>query len=163
MYQVTGQFQVDTDKLNGLEIQDPYSTANLAIFKSGQLSSNERLYFSLLSSPLLSSVSVKSNSKLLTQGQELSCAYLVVTGELLSIQNDQVQRLGPGSVLGLAEGLSGMRYNKTIVTVSPVQARVIPLHKVDSILPKLPLIMRKIIQTTANRTLTMTGQPQARA
>jgi CRP-like cAMP-binding protein len=163
MYQVTGQFQVDTDKLNGLEIQDPYSTANLAIFKSGQLSSTERLYFSLLSSPLLSSVSFKANSKLLTLGQELSCAYLVVKGELLSIQNDQVQRLGPGSVLGLAEGLSGMPYNKTIVAVSAVQARVIPLHKVDSILPKLPLIMRKIIQTTAKRTLTMTDEPRDRA
>lgn len=161
MYKLTGQFQVDTNKLSGLEIQHSSSTTNLAIFKSGKLSSNERLYFSLLSSPLLSSVSFTTNTKLLTQGQELSCAYLVVKGDLLAIQKDKVQRLGPGSVLGLAEGLSGLPSNKTIMAVSPVQARVIPLHKVDSLLPKLPLIMRKIILTTANRTLGVTDEPKA--
>jgi hypothetical protein len=153
MHKVTGEFQVDIEHLHALGIADPYSAKSLEIYKSGQLSSNERLYFSLWSSKFFHTISFNAKSKILTQGQSIADAYFVVKGEMLSIQGNQVQRLGPGSVLGLAEGLSGLHYDKTIVAMSPVQARVIPLHKVDGTIPKLPLMMRKIILTTVNRTL----------
>jgi CRP-like cAMP-binding protein len=153
MHKVTGEFQVDIAHLHALGISDPYSPESIAIYKSGKLSSNERLYFSLWSSKFFSAISFPAKSKILIQGQELSDAYFVVKGEMLAIQGAQVERLGPGSVLGLAEGLSGLHYNKTIVALTPVQARVIPLHKVDGILPQLPLFMRQIIQTTVKRTL----------
>jgi CRP-like cAMP-binding protein len=122
------------------------------------LTSNERLYFSLWSSKFFNTISFSAKSKILTQGQQLSDAYFVVKGDMLAIQGNQVERIGPGSVLGLAEGLSGLPYNKTILCMTPVQARVIPLHKVDGILPKLPPLMRQIIQTTVKRTLNLTAQ-----
>jgi CRP-like cAMP-binding protein len=61
--------------------------------------------------------------------------------------------------LGLAEGLSGLHYNKTILAVTPVQARIIPLQKVDGILPKLPPLMRQIIQTMLRRTVNLPASP----
>ena len=158
MHKVTGQFQVDIEHLHALGISDPYSTDSMAIYKSGKLTSNERLYFSLWSSKFFSTISFSAKSKILTQGQELSDAYFVVKGDMLAIQGNQVERMGPGSVLGLAEGLSGLRYNKIILCMTPVQARVIPLHKVDGILPKLPTLMRQIIQTTLKRTLNLPAQ-----
>jgi len=160
MHKVTGQFQVDIEHLHALGISDPYSTDSLAIYKSGKLTSNERLYFSLWSSKFFNTISFTAKSKILIQGQELSDAYFIVKGEMLAIQGHQVERLGPGSVLGLAEGLSGVPYNKTILTMTPVQARVIPLHKVDGIVPKLPPLMRQIIQTTVRRTLNLPVQNQ---
>jgi CRP-like cAMP-binding protein len=158
MHKVTGQFQVDIERLHALGISDPYSPESMAIYTSGKLTSNERLYLSLWSSKFFDTISFTARSKILAQGQELSDAYFVVKGDMLAIQGNQVERMGPGSVLGLAEGLSGLRYNKTILCMTPVQARVIPLHKVDGILPKLPTLMRQIIQTTVKRTLNLPAQ-----
>ena len=44
---IQSQFEVSIDKLNALGVIDPYSDASLAIYASGKLSSDERLYFAL--------------------------------------------------------------------------------------------------------------------
>ena len=139
---------------------DPASPRSLEIFTSGQLNSNERLYFSLLSSNLLSSVSLDAKKKLFTQGEEVSVAYFVVSGHLLAVQGERIERLGPGSVICLAEGLAGLPSSKTVITVNTVQARIIPLHKVDSFVPHLPPALRDTIRTNVMRTLGLTQLPK---
>lgn len=42
-----------------------------------------------------------------------------------------------------------------MITVTAVQARVIPLHRIDSIVAKLPLEVRSIMQTIIKRTLAL--------
>lgn len=160
MTQVLASFQVDIEHLHALGVNDPYSSISLEIYKSGQLSSNERLYFSLWSSKHLSSVSFEAKKKVLEAGAEISSAYFVVSGNLLAIQGDRIERLGPGSVLGLAEGLAGVRFAKTIVTVTAVQMRIIPLTRLDRIIPTLPEALREIIRTTVKRTLGVKQLPK---
>lgn len=160
MTQVLASFQVDIEHLHALGVNDPYSPISLEIYKSGQLSSNERLYFSLWSSKHLSSVSFEAKKKVLEAGAEISSAYFVVSGNLLAIQGDRIERLGPGSVLGLAEGLAGVRFAKTIVTVTAVQMRIIPLTRLDRIIPTLPEALREIIRTTVKRTLGVKQLPK---
>jgi hypothetical protein len=46
------------------------------------------------------------------------------------------------------------------VTVTPVQARIIPLHKVDHMVPNLPHAIRQIIRTTVKRTLALKALPK---
>lgn len=153
MNAVKGEFGIDIEHLHALGVMDPYSPKSLEIYKSGKLTSNERLYFSLWGSKLLSAVSFEAKKKVFEAGSDIAVAYFIVSGSLLSIEGDNIERLGPGSVIGLAEGLVGMRFNKTILSVTPVQARVIPLHKVDQIIPKLPDAFRGIFQNTIKRTL----------
>ena len=160
MTTLSASFEVDIQHLHDLGVIDPSSSRSLEIFTSGQLNSNERLYFSLWSSKLLSSVSLDAKKKLFTQGQEVSVAYFIVSGHLLAIQGDRIERLGPGSVVCLAEGLAGLPSSKTVITVNTVQARIIPLSKIDSLVPHLPQALRDTIRANVMRTLGLKQLPK---
>ena len=160
MTELSASFEVDIEHLHALGVVDPNSSKSLEIFASGKLNSNERLYFSLWGSKLLSSASFEAKKRIYQQGEEVTVAYFVVSGSLLSVKGDQIERLGPGSVLCLAEGLAGMPAPKTIITVTPVQARIIPLHKVDHVVSNLPHAIRQIIRTSVKRTLALKDLPK---
>lgn len=160
MTTLSASFEVDISHLHELGVVDPSSARSLEIFTSGQLNSNERLYFSLWGSKLLSTVSFEAKKKLFSQGEEVSVAYFIVSGHLLALQGDRIERLGPGSVICLAEGLAGLPSAKTVITVNSVQARIIPLHKVDSFVPHLPQALRDTIRTNVMRTLDIQQLPK---
>jgi CRP-like cAMP-binding protein len=160
MTTLSASFEVDIQHLHDLGVVDPSSARSLEIFTSGQLTSNERLYFSLWGSKLLSSVSFEAKKKLFSKGEEVSVAYFIVTGSLLAIDGERIERMGPGSVICLAEGLAGLPSSKTVVTVNAVQARIIPLHKVDSFVPHLPQALRDTIRTNVMRTLGLKQLPK---
>jgi len=65
-----------------------------------------------------------------------------------------------GEVICLAEGLVGLPSAKTVITVNQVQARIIPLHKVDSFIPHLPQALRDTIRTNVMRTLGVNQLPK---
>lgn len=148
-------FAVDSDRLKSFGIIDPRSSQALEVFKSGQLSSDERLYLSLWGSPLLSSITFEPKRKIIAAGEPIAQAYLIVSGTLVGTQGDDIYRFGPGAVLGLAEGVNNLPCKYSVITVSAVQARVISLHRIDSIAAKLPLEVRSILQTIIKRTLAL--------
>jgi CRP-like cAMP-binding protein len=160
MTTLSASFEVDIQHLHDLGIVDPTSARSLEIFTSGKLNSNERLYFSLWSSKLLSTVGFEAKKKLFTQGGEVSVAYFIISGHLLSIEGERIDRIGPGSVICLAEGLVGLPSAKTVITVNPVQARIIPLHKVDNFIPYLPQALRDTVRTNVMRTLGVNQLPK---
>jgi CRP-like cAMP-binding protein len=160
MTESSANFEIDIEHLHALGVIDPNSPKSLDIFASGQLSSNERLYFSLWGNKLLSTASFDAKKKIFQEGEDISVAYFIVSGHLLSLKGEHIERLGAGSVLCLAEGLAGLTAPKTVVTVTPVQARIIPLHKVDHMVPNLPNVIRQIIRTTVKRTLAMKDLPK---
>jgi hypothetical protein len=146
-------FKVDIEHLHSLGVVDPSSNKSLEIFESGQLNSNERLYFCLWGSKDLNSVAFESKKKIFQKGDKVSSAYFIVSGSLLSVEGDLIERLGPGSVIGLAEGIKDIDYPKTVITTSAVQARVLPLSKISHIIPKLPTVIQKILFNIVNRSL----------
>ena len=148
-------FAVDSERLKSFGIMDSRSAHTLETFKSGQLTSDERLYLSLWGSPLLSSMTFEPKRKIIAAGETIEQAYLIVSGTLVGTQGDDIYRFGPGAVLGLAEGVINQPSKYSVITVSAVQARVIPLHRIDSIVAKLPLEVRSIMQTIIKRTLAL--------
>jgi CRP-like cAMP-binding protein len=148
-------FAVDTERLKSFGIVDARVNQTLDIFKSGQLTADERLYLGLWGSPLLSSIAFEPKRKIIAAGEAIDQAYLIVSGTLLGTQGDDIYRFGPGSVLGLAEGVINQSSKYSVITASAVQARVIPLHRIDSIVAKLPLEVRAILLTTIQRTLAL--------
>ena len=160
MTEVAASFGIDIEHLHALGVVDPNSPKSLDIFASGQLNSNERLYFSLWGSKLLSTASFDAQKKIFQEGEDVAVAYFIVSGSLLSVKDKHIERLGPGSVLCLAEGLLGLPAPKTVITVTPVQARIIPLHKVDHVVSNLPDAIRQIIRTSVKRTLALKELPK---
>ena len=156
---VDAGFEVATEKLHTLGMVDPYCKRSLELYASGVLTSEERLYFVLLGSAKLNSAPFTANKFIATKGQPVGAAYFIVHGHLLGVDGDKLYRLGPGSVIGLAEGLAGLPYSMSVVTVGAVETRVIPVHQIASMLAKMPAGLRGIVRTVVMRTLGVDFMP----
>lgn len=116
-------FSVDIDRLKSFGVLDQRSVHAQDIFKSGKLTSDERLYLSLCGSTQLSSVTFGPKQKIISAGQTHQQAYIIVSGTLIGTQGDDIYRFGPGSVLGLAEGVINQPSKYSVITTSAVQRR----------------------------------------
>jgi CRP-like cAMP-binding protein len=155
MEEINGSFQVDIEHLHRLGVVDPNSSQSLEIYRSGKLNSNERLYFSLWGCKDLNSTMFDSKQKIIQKGDDITSAYFIVSGTALGLDGRLVERLGPGSIIGLAEGIIGISASKTIICVTPIQARILPINKIIHAIPKLPSVIQKIIMNLANRSLNL--------
>ncbi len=107
---VAASFSVNIEHLHALGVRDPYSEQSLQLYHSGKLNANERLYFSLWGSSELSTSLIRAKTRFARQGEPVSSAYFVIKGAVLGVKGEDIYRLGPGSVIGLAEGVGGLPY-----------------------------------------------------
>ena len=155
MSQVSSSFAIDIEKLRGMGVNDPRTAAALNLIKSKSLSSDQRLYLSLWGSTLLKTTMFESKKKIIAAGSLAEEGYLIISGSLVGVEGDHIHRFGPGSVLGLAEGVINHPSKMSVITTTAVQARMIPFHKVDTIISLLPKEMKAILQTIVKRTLAL--------
>lgn len=155
MSQVSSSFAIDIEKLRGMGVNDPRTAAALNLIKSKSLSSDQRLYLSLWGSTLLKTTMFEAKKKIITAGSLVEEGYLIISGSLVGVEGDHIYRFGPGSVLGLAEGVINHPSKMSVITTTAVQARMIPFHKVDTIISLLPKEMKAILQTIVKRTLAL--------
>ena len=97
----------------------------------------------------------EAKKKIITAGSLIEEGYLIISGSLVGVEGDHIYRFGPGSVLGLAEGVINHPSKMSVITTTAVQARLIPFHKVDTIISLLPKEMKAILQTIVKRTLAL--------
>lgn len=178
MSQIVANFSLELKKLTDItllrdrasdhakQVQLPKSAEQLAAagLASGQregeagtakLSGDERLFLGLYESPILSTILFEPKRKIISAGKPIEDAYLVIDGSLLGSEGSDLYRLGPGSVLGLAEGIINKPSKMNVITVSHVQAKIIPLHKIDTIIGILPTELRAMLMTIIKRTLAL--------
>ena len=155
MSQVSSSFAIDLEKLKSLGINDPRSAAALEMILDKSLTSDQRLFLSLWGSHLLKTVLFEPKQKIITAGSLVEEGYLIISGSLVGIEDDHIYRLGPGAVLGLAEGVINRPSKMTVITATSVQARLIPFHKIDSVISLLPKEVRGILFTIVKRTLAL--------
>jgi len=153
--QVSSSFAIDLEKLKSLGINDPRSAAALEMILDKSLTSDQRLFLSLWGSHLLKTVLFEPKQKIITAGSLVEEGYLIISGSLVGIEDDHIYRLGPGAVLGLAEGVINRPSKMTVITATSVQARLIPFHKIDSVISLLPKEVRGILFTIVKRTLAL--------
>ena len=155
MSQISPSFAIDLEKLKGLGITDPRTSAALDLIRSKLLSSDQRLFLSLWGSNLLKTTIFESRKKIISAGSLVEEGYLIISGSLVGVEGEQIYRFGPGAVLGLAEGMINCPSKISVITTTAVQARLIPFHKVDNIIASLPQEMKAILQTIVKRTLAL--------
>ena len=156
---INSSFEIDIKKWQSLGLLDHNAIKDIANDPSVPLTSNERLYLGLLNAKELGSVSFEAKKTIFSIGEPISAGYFVVSGQLLAVNDKGIQRLGPGSVIGLAEGLIGMHSDKRVMTVTSVQVRVISLYKIDAIIPRLPIPVREMIKNMVKRVLDLKNLP----
>lgn len=162
MEKVSAGFSVDVGRLAAAGLTELRESLTAELIAREKLTAEERLYLDLADSSQFNSALFPAKQRVATQGQMPPNAFLVVAGQLLGVAGDKVYRLGPGSVLGLAESLAGRPMPYTVITVSEVKAKIIPVHKIATIIGTLPGPMQKILQTLYRRALHEPAPPDVR-
>jgi CRP-like cAMP-binding protein len=119
----------------------------------GGLRAEERLFLSLLDTPLLSTTGFLQNKILIKPGEHFQIAYVIISGEVLVKHEERTYKLGAGAVFGLSEGIAGMTSKYSATTNTFVEMKIIHFHKVVSIIKVLPLELQTIILTMVKRNL----------
>lgn len=150
---VKGQFAVDIEKLNALGMVEPHSKESLEIFESGQLTAEERLYYTLWSCRLFSAVNLTEGQKIFSEGDDVSTGYFLIDGSAMYVSGETAYRLGPGAVIGVAEGMARrpMRFN--VIVTKNSRAMSIPLFQADAAFANLQPTLKGIFSTITGRTL----------
>jgi CRP-like cAMP-binding protein len=153
MPSVKGQFSVNIEKLHALGMVDPHSKESLEIFQSGELSAEERLYFTLWSCRLLSAVNLPEGQRLLAEGDDVATGYFLIDGGAMYKSGETLYRLGPGAVIGVAEGMARRPMRFDVIVTKNSRAMSIPLYQADAAFANLPPTLRGIFSTVTGRTL----------
>jgi len=156
---VSAAFAVNIEHLHALGVVDPYSEQSLQLYHSGKLNANERLYFSLWGSSELSTSLIRARTRFAKQGEPVSSAYFIIKGAALGVKDDEIYRLGPGSVIGLAEGVGAQPHSMTAIAVDDVQVRVFPVYVIAKLVKNMPPGLRGILKATVMRTLQLKTPP----
>jgi CRP-like cAMP-binding protein len=146
-------FALDVHRLNTYRNHLLNSGAVLDAIPRDELSSDERLFLLLWDTPLLQINMLPAGKKIIDMGQEYEEAYFIISGEVSASSGDKTFDLGPGAVLGLAEGMVYMPSRFTIHALTTLQVKIIPFHKVDNIVHQLPPELKSMLVTMIKRNL----------
>ena len=146
-------FAVDSEKLSKFETNFLKSKEGTDAISAGELKGEERLFLALLNTHLLNTTMFLPQKSLIKAGEQFDEAYFIVSGEAQIKQGEKIYKLGAGSVLGLSEGMVGMPSRYTATTLSSIQVKIIPFHKVDAIMNVLPPEVKAILVTIIKRNL----------
>lgn len=102
---------------------------------------------------------IRAKTRFARQGEPVSSAYFVIKGAVLGVRGDDIYRFGPGSVIGLAEGIGGLPYSMDAISVDDVQVRVFPIHVISRLVKHMPPGLKGILKSTVMRTLQLTSPP----
>ena len=146
-------FAVDSEKLSKFEANFLKSKEGSDAISAGELKGEERLFLALLNTHLLNTTMFLPQKCLIKAGDQFDEAYFLVSGEVQIKQSEKNYKLGAGSVLGLSEGMVGLPSRYTATTLSSIQVKIIPFHKVDAIMNVLPPELKAIMVTIIKRNL----------
>ena len=146
-------FAVDSEKLSKYGTNFLKSKEGSDAISAGELKGEERLFLALLNTHLLNTTMFLPQKSLIKAGEQFDEAYFIVSGEVQIKQGEKNYKLGAGSVLGLSEGMVGLPSRYTATTLSSIQVKIIPFHKVDAIMNVLPPEVKAILVTIIKRNL----------
>ena len=154
-------FGIDQSKFKGLGLMDPQNRHTLAGFDRAELSTEERLFFRILSSSLLRTGVFDQGGKLASEGEHIDFAHVIVTGQVLASNATGQLTLGPGSVIGLAEGLAQLPSSWNVVAQTTVNTRIIPIDRAIREIQGANSGLRGICRITVLRTLGLKQVPES--
>jgi|LauGreDrversion4_1035100.scaffolds.fasta_scaffold07170_7 hypothetical protein len=154
-------FSVDLAKVAAMGNLSPYSQEAMDAYVRLGLSSEDRLYYQLVSELSLDSAAFMPGRNLCVEGQPVSEAYVVRQGELEVLSEGARYRVGPGAVLGLAAGLADVPHNMTATAVTVVTASVIPIFKALKGIGSFHPGLRGINRNTVMRILNLNAVPES--
>ncbi|CAM8654449.1 hypothetical protein MCEMSEM47_01771 [Burkholderiales bacterium] len=146
-------FGINTQKLDriGALVRIQSDSAQLQQYEDAELTSEERLYTKIWSSNLLKTGFYTRGEVILTKGAPIREAHVIIQGQVIVDQEDSQVLMGPGCVLGLAEGLAGLPSRWTVHADSLLNTRLIPIERARDELYAAQDALRSICRVTISR------------
>jgi hypothetical protein len=117
------------------------------------LSSDERKFLSLMHAGELRSRIFAQDELIFEANKPAIQALLILEGEALWEVNEQPCKLGPGSVVGLAEGLAGLRHLYNLRAISQVRAQTLGISELVADLESANAGIKGLFRVTLERIL----------
>jgi hypothetical protein len=155
----TPRFALDTQRFKTLGITDPKSREALDAYDHHEFSSAERLFFKLWGSDLLNSGLFNPGQKIAERGEHPVFAHVIISGEVVAMNDQGSHLFGPGSVFGLAEGLIDDVYQWDAVARTVVTTKVIPIDRALREVRRLNSGLKGICRFTTMRILGLSSPP----
>lgn len=148
----TIEFHVDRTPIDRLSLSAK-TEERLAFFKDLQLSGPQRLLYKIWASPALSTVVFKPGQVILHAGEVPHAAYVVLSGQVSVQHEGRDFLLGPGSVIGLAEGLCDLTSQHAYHAVQVVNCKEIPLDAAGREVSRVNSGLRGVFRLTLQKIL----------
>lgn len=151
-------FSIDRSAFDDLSITAKRHES-VEYFDEHNLSGQERLFFRLWSSKTLQTGVFEAGQTVQRKDQVPSYAFVIVSGEATVEDNDGPYLLGPGTVIGLAEGLCSLpsRYDYTAHTA--LNCKVIPIDVACREIGRINAGLKGICRFTVQRILGERANP----
>ena len=152
---MTQEFSLDRSVFEELSLVSG-STERYDFFEDKRLSGQQRLVFQVWASQVLQVGVFGSGHSLTKAGEVPVYGYVITSGEARRMPSDENADeviLGPGSVLGLAEGLAEIPAIHTVEAISSVNCKVIPIDVAAADIERLNPGMKGICRFTLGRIL----------
>lgn len=154
-------FSIDLNKVAAIGSLHPFSIHALEAYKAHQLSSEDRLYYQLLSDLSLVTRVFMPGAMLCELGEPVADAYVVRQGEIDVRSDGMAYRVGPGAVLGLAAGLAKAPHNMQASAITVVSVSVISMDKALKSIAGGHPGLRGINRSTVMRILGLNTTPES--
>lgn len=151
-------FSIDRSAFDDLSITAKRHES-VEYFDEHNLSGQERLFFRLWSSKTLQTGVFEAGQTVQRKDQVPSYAFVIVSGEATVEDDDGPYLLGPGTVIGLAEGLCSLpsRYDYTAHTA--LNCKVIPIDVACREIGRINAGLKGICRFTVQRILGERANP----
>jgi CRP-like cAMP-binding protein len=150
VYELLGDEQLTSIQLLK-KLNDAYKNSD-----SHGLSAEQMMYLKLQSSDKLMAEWFESGKELGSPlSEHMGSAYVIVEGSVSAQCGSRTIRLGHGSVMGLAEGITGSPFPWTLVANDNVTVKSIPIYRILQGLARSNSGIKGIVRYTTSRILEM--------
>ena len=145
---------INTQKLDriGALVRIQSDSAQAKHYEEAALTSEERLYTKIWSSNLLKTGFFTRGDVILTRGEPIREAHVIIQGQVIvELEDGHKVLIGPGCVLGLAEGLAGLPARWSVNADGLLNTRLIPIERARDELYAAQDALRSICRVTIAR------------
>ena len=146
------EFKIDKAAFDDLSLT-ALRGESVTFFDENKLSGQERLFYRLWASKILKTVVFVPNQVIQQKDSVPDDAYVVISGEVQVIDESQEYRFGPGTVIGLAEGLCSLPIRHDYTAVSAVTCKIIPIETAGREIVRINPGLKGICRFTVERIL----------
>ncbi len=153
-------FSVAQSKVKPVGTGNPLSPETAGVNDAVGLTTEDRLFSSLKQNTHLDRCVFNPGDQIALRGDRVHLAHIVISGDMTASDAKNNFTLGPGSVMGLAEGMANLPHSFTVTAKETVHTLSIPIEDAQQELARLNTGLRGICRTAIVRTLDLKEIPE---